>query len=76
MLCPAISDPFAGPNYRWFAMAHQTALILVFGKIYTLIVYALLKLYAIVFSKNLLDDSVQQNNNFIIETENESSKTK
>jgi len=37
MLCPAVSDPFAGRNYRWFAMFHQTALIIIFGKTYTAI---------------------------------------
>jgi len=44
MLCPAVSDPFYGPNYRWFALIHQQLLILVFGKIYTLLVYTGLKL--------------------------------
>ena len=35
IICPAVSDPFYGPNYRLWAILHQTALILLIGKIYT-----------------------------------------
>ena len=52
MLCPAVSDPFSGPNYRWFAMAHQSALILVFGKIYTSLMSALLKIPSLLFGQS------------------------
>lgn len=37
MLCPAVSDPFHGPFYRLFAIAHQTILIPSLGKIYALL---------------------------------------
>ncbi|CAH8453001.1 unnamed protein product [Schistosoma mattheei] len=33
ILCPAISDPFPGPNYRLWAVFHQSVIILVLGKI-------------------------------------------
>jgi len=33
MLCPAISDPFGGQNWRLYALAHQFVLILVAGKV-------------------------------------------
>lgn len=36
ILCPAISDPFPGPNYRLWAVFHQSVIILVLGKILTL----------------------------------------
>lgn len=41
MLCPAVSDPFYGANYRWFAMIHQQLLILSLGKVYSAIVITL-----------------------------------
>ena len=37
MVCPAVSDPFHGQYYRVWAVLHQTATILLHGKVYTLI---------------------------------------
>jgi hypothetical protein len=46
LLCPALMDPFAGPYYRLWAVFHQTASLLILGKIYTL----LLRLFLAVVS--------------------------
>ena len=37
VICPAVSDPFSGPWYRLAANLHQTAFILLHGKIYCFI---------------------------------------
>lgn len=42
ILCPAISDPFAGPNYRVWAFFHQHLLIFLHAKLYPLLAFAIL----------------------------------
>ena len=39
MLCPAISDPFEGKNYRLWALGHQHLLILIHAKLYVVLGY-------------------------------------
>lgn len=34
MLCPALLDPFEGPNYRWLAVIHQGLLCPILSKVY------------------------------------------
>ena len=43
ILCPATVDPFNGPHYRTAAILHQTICLLTLGKLYTLVVKAVLK---------------------------------
>jgi len=42
MICPAISDPFHGPYYRVVAMAHQTFLVPLVGKLYNVFAHMVL----------------------------------
>ncbi|XP_067122259.1 transmembrane protein 164 [Centruroides vittatus] len=44
MVCPAVSDPFRGQNYRLWAIGHQTLLVLIAGKLYTIISLTLLQI--------------------------------
>ena len=37
MLCPAITDPFGAPNWRFFAIFHQFFFNLVSGKLFGLL---------------------------------------
>lgn len=58
MVCPAVSDPFHGRWYRVCAVIHQTAAILVLGKVYTLLCKLLIPAQS---ANTVQEDSVTKN---------------
>jgi hypothetical protein len=52
MLCPAISDPFYGKYYRMAAVCHQGVMLMIHGKIYTLLCCIVLPLRKNIFPPN------------------------
>ena len=62
ILCPAVSDPFAGQWYRIAANIHQTLFFILHGKIYKLIG----KMF---FEPKEIVVKVDQNNNSSISNE-------
>ena len=65
-LCAAVSDPFKGPNYRWYAGIYLTFLNLTLGKVYTAVVNLFLAIYNV-----LLGRKPEANNNKIFLDEKE-----
>ena len=64
LLCPALMDPFAGPYYRLWAVFHQTACLLLLGKIYTLFLRLIIAVVSLILpARQLQLEPTSSNNN-------------
>ena len=63
LLCPALMDPFAGPYYRLWAVFHQTACLLLLGKIYTLFLRLIIAVVSLILPARQLQLEPPSSNN-------------
>lgn len=64
-LCPAPGGFFTGPNFRWYSMVGVTLLNLMFGKIYTFVVYSCIKAIEVVSRGNNINLPLNEGNRYV-----------